>query len=314
MDELIYVEVLDRHGEVVSRHAARSLPVTIGRAYDNTVILGDPYVAPHHAVVERSPDGDLEISDAGSRNGLFRVGARQRIARGRIDPEAHYRVGHTEFRIRSSGDPVPPERLDKGGELRHSAMAVVALLAMAAAALLTVWAGTHERAELAKLTMWPVVLVLGVLVWAGAWSLAGRLLLGARQFIAHVTAAALAMLGIIAMQLWEYPAFALSAPALRHVAVPAIGVFLTWALWRHISLVTRNLGYRSALVAIVVAAVSVGSLKLYFRVTSTENPAEMAYLKAIKTPAVRLAQGREAVEFFRDAESLRSELEPLKTK
>jgi hypothetical protein len=40
----------------------------------------------------------------------------------------------------------------------------------------------------------------------------------------------------------------------------------------------------------------------------------MAYLKVIKPPAVRLAKGREAVDFFREAERLKGELELLKAK
>jgi hypothetical protein len=47
---------------------------------------------------------------------------------------------------------------------------------------------------------------------------------------------------------------------------------------------------------------------------SADQPTRMAYLKAIKTPAVRLANGREAGEFFRDAGRLKQELEPLKAK
>jgi hypothetical protein len=40
----------------------------------------------------------------------------------------------------------------------------------------------------------------------------------------------------------------------------------------------------------------------------------MAYLKAIKVPAVRVVEGSEAGEFFRDAEKLKGELEGLKGK
>jgi ABC-type multidrug transport system ATPase subunit/pSer/pThr/pTyr-binding forkhead associated (FHA) protein len=44
--------------------------ITVGREADNTVWLIDPLVSRRHAVVDRSPDGDL-IRDLGSVNGTF---------------------------------------------------------------------------------------------------------------------------------------------------------------------------------------------------------------------------------------------------
>jgi hypothetical protein len=38
----------------------------------------------------------------------------------------------------------------------------------------------------------------------------------------------------------------------------------------------------------------------------------MAYSKAIKAPAVRLVEGSQVGQFFRDAEKLKDELEELK--
>ena len=295
MDEVIYIEVLGRHGEVISRHAARALPVRIGRAYDNDLILDDPFVAPHHVVVERSAAGDLEIVDAGSTNGLFRVGARDRLIRERIDPAARYRGGRTEFRIRPSSYPVPAELVDRRGS-GHSrpAAACVAVVAAAAALLLWGWSETHEPIELAKLAMPPLVLVLGLLVWAGAWALAGRVLLGEPRFATHLGVAALTVLGYLLAGNWDYLAFAFSAPGLRHLMIPATVALLAWGLWRHLSLVTRRPGRGVALAAVAVAVALVGSLLLALHVDAAGDLSKMAYLKAIKSPAVRLAEGREA--------------------
>ena len=76
------------------------------------ITLEDPYVAPYHVVLQHGPTGDLEISDAGSRNGLFRSGARQRVGCERIDPSARYRAGRTEFRVRAASHPVGAELPD----------------------------------------------------------------------------------------------------------------------------------------------------------------------------------------------------------
>ena len=47
MDEMIWVEILDRHRNVATRHRLGD-GASIGRAYDNDVIVDDPTVAPHH--------------------------------------------------------------------------------------------------------------------------------------------------------------------------------------------------------------------------------------------------------------------------
>lgn len=315
MDKVTYVEVLGRHGEVASRHAARALPMRIGRAYDNDLILEDPYVAPHHVVVERSPTGDLEIVDAGSRNGLFRAGSRHRLTRERVDPAARYRAGKTQLRVRSSIHSVAEELVDRGtGGRREPVVALMAVLTVAAAVLLYVWSSADERIALAKLAQAPVVIVLALFTWSGAWGLAGRSLLGEGRFAAHLTVAALTLIGISIADQSDYVAFALSTPGSHYLGTFAVGAILGWGLWQHLSLVTRNPGWDAVLAAGAVAAACGGSFALYSHVDRADNLAHMAYLKAIKAPAVRLVKGSETGRFFQDAEALKGKLEALKKK
>ena len=312
MDELIYVEVLDRHGEALVRHGVRSLPIRIGRAYDNDVILEDPYVAAHHAVVERSPAGDLELADAGSRNGLYRAGAKRKLGRERVDPAARYRAGRTQFRIRTAGHSVVPELVDRAGARRDWAVALVAMLVAVFAVLLCVWSETHQRTELAKLVAFPVLVVLAIFVWAGSWGLAGRLLVGERRFGAHLAIASLVALGLFGVASADYLAFALSLPGLLQLVVPAMGAVLAWGVWRHLALATRNAGRGAIVASVAIGAAIAGAVALVVHLERAEDPHAMAYLKAIKMPAARLASGSPPAAFFRDAGKLQAELEVLK--
>lgn len=313
MDEVIYVELLDRHGDVASRHAARTLPVRIGRAYDNDIILDDPCVAAHHVVVQHTPAGELEIVDAGSRNGLFRVGQRQRVACERVDPSALYRAGRTEFRVRASAYRVAEELAERGaGNLREPLLALAAILAVVAALFLDTWSGINERTELATLVKTPVLIVLALFVWAGAWGLAGRLLLGERRFAAHLTAAALALIAVFLANRLDYVAFALSAPQTDYLAPCAVGVALAWGLWRHLALVIRRPRRGVALAAAAVAAACVGFFTLITQPDRADDVPQMAYLKHIKVPEARLVGGTDTRQFFRDAEQIKVELEALR--
>ena len=142
----------------------------LGRSPD--VVLDDPFVAPHHLVVEQSPAGRLELADAGSRNGLFRVGTGQPLTRERVDADARYRMGPTEFRIRPSSYSVPPELVERrDGRCSGPLAASVAVLGASASAFLLFWSYVVERTEPAKLVMPALIIVLLLFFRAGrgAW-------------------------------------------------------------------------------------------------------------------------------------------------
>ena len=67
---MIWVEILSRHHDVVARYRCED-GARIGRAYDNDVVVDDPYVAPHHARIVRDEAGELFAEDLGSVNGLY---------------------------------------------------------------------------------------------------------------------------------------------------------------------------------------------------------------------------------------------------
>jgi pSer/pThr/pTyr-binding forkhead associated (FHA) protein len=74
------------------------VPVTIGRAGDNTVVLGrDDFASARHARVEAQRDG-LWLIDLGSTNGTFvngqRIDGRRRLRDGDV-----VKVGDTELKV-----------------------------------------------------------------------------------------------------------------------------------------------------------------------------------------------------------------------
>jgi hypothetical protein len=183
-----------------------------------------------------------------------------------------------------------------------------------AVALFYAWSATDERTDVAKLALAPVGIALVLFVWSGAWELAGRLLTGERRFAAHLTAAALAVVGVAIADQSDYVAFALSAPGASYLGMCAVGAIVAWGLWRHLSLVIRDPGRGAALAAVAVSAVGVGSFALLSQVVRADDPGYMGYSKAIKVPAVRLVNGSEAGRFFRDADTLKGEIDALKSK
>ena len=66
----VVFEIVSRAGRTLERHKATGPRLSIGRAFDNELILSDETVSPHHAVLERDPDGNSVLVDLDSLNGI----------------------------------------------------------------------------------------------------------------------------------------------------------------------------------------------------------------------------------------------------
>lgn len=89
-----------RDGHIVRVFALEASTCTLGRDLSNRIVLADPNVSGHHAVVEVGPDG-LWLRDLGSTNGTFVNGepleGRLRVAHGdtlQLGPDVRLRVRH----------------------------------------------------------------------------------------------------------------------------------------------------------------------------------------------------------------------------
>jgi hypothetical protein len=108
---MIWVEVLSRQRDVAERFRIAGPEARIGRAYDNDVIVDDPYVAAHHLRIFRDESGQLVAEDDGSANGTFLDRGKDRLTRVNIDGTKPIRIGQTLLRVRESNHAVEPERL-----------------------------------------------------------------------------------------------------------------------------------------------------------------------------------------------------------
>jgi hypothetical protein len=81
-----------------ARYDTGAVPITIGRADDNTLALnGDEYASSHHARVEAQRDG-VWVHDLDSTNGTF-VNGEQIQGRKRLHEGDTLRIGESEMRL-----------------------------------------------------------------------------------------------------------------------------------------------------------------------------------------------------------------------
>ncbi len=199
MDRQLIVEVLDRRGQVASRHRLTTLPATLGRGYRCAVILDDRYVSPEHVQLDVDPDGGLVATDLDSLNGLREVVSRRRVQTVPIQPGTRILVGQTVLRFCFPDQPVPPAVHERAGAFAVGPLTLTPARGLAVGVAAAAWIGLDtflasfdaERAAtgLAAFVGTGVVIA----IWAGVWALLGRLLVHRPRFALHVGLAGFAV-------------------------------------------------------------------------------------------------------------------------
>ena len=294
----VIIEVLDRAGAVSARHRCNELPVSLGRAYDNDVIVDDPFVAPAHVQIERRADGRLIARDLGTRNGMHLVPKRRfslwhdavtRCSEIVLTSGTLVRVGHSTFRVRPIDQAVAPERLDTAAHtwegLRPATLAVVMLTLLA---LFQAWSGdTTTQDSLAYETS--VAMVLGALVvWGGFWALLNRLFAGRARMGRHLLIGATAAVTSIAVSLASgLVGYALSISSLTQFESYISLAVLSTAIYFHVATITPLSISFARQFAVVFALLTIGLFGLY-QYSKEHRLGDSLYMSSLQWPATRL--------------------------
>jgi FHA domain-containing protein len=307
---MIWVEFLSRNRDVVSRIRVAGEAATIGRGYDNDVIVDDPYVAARHLYVARNEAGELIARDLDSANGTFLDGDKSRITQTVIDGAKPIRIGQTLLRLRTSDYTVEPERkaLGERGALPAVMMAALTVVVFGFIAL-TVWLAQTGEPRLSNY-LTPLLTMAGlVLVWVGIWALVSRLLAGRSQFSRNLTIALVAVLAsLIYNEFAKYAAFGLTWPALSDYEYAATWTILAVACFLHLRAISvRGPGLKATiLVALLALAVGLQTLQRSeaFADLGQQNTAHL-----LLPPAFRSVPLRAPDTFFANVADLKASLD-----
>ncbi len=159
----LVVEARDSHRRLLGFYPVDHFPVTIGRGYDNDVILADPYVSASHLHVETAEQGWL-VHDRDRQKNLH-VGSGDELV-----------IGKTHLRFFAADYPVPParnlhEKLNILQALKVFSVAWLLLSVLVIMLALNDYMSASRDIQLEKYIAGTLPVVAGVLVWAGAWSL-----------------------------------------------------------------------------------------------------------------------------------------------
>ncbi|MEN0035764.1 MAG: FHA domain-containing protein [Cellvibrio sp.] len=305
MSQPIFVEQLTPDGEVIHRSKINHLPIRIGRAYDNDIILDDPHTAAHHAQIELSQLDELVISDLGSYNGITHANAKENFFV--IDGDKVYRLGHTRLRIRTADYQVAAEITDYTNHRWEGWLpAVIGLVLLSITGLLSTWVADLNQGTLSKYLL-ELVSVLGFAIgWSGIWALFSRLFNGHARFGRHLF---IASAGIAGMELWEHLsgviAYAFSWEALVTFTTAPVVVICALVLYFHMITVGNKRPGRLKLylAALAILVIAITTTKKY---QASNHFADELYMGNIYPPAIRISSDHSIADFMDDMQSLQA--------
>lgn len=316
-EEVIILEALDKSGRVRERMRLSSFPVTIGRAYDNHVILDDEYVSPRHLVIDRDEHGTLRAVDLNSENGLYQMPSLKRVDAVPLAADNQLLIGSTPIRIRRADFAVAPTRL--ANRRRRSAQNMLAsgwvflpvLLAVAGLLLREEYISTFHKVKYQELALEALSLLLALMIWAGIWAFVGRILGHRAVFFAHANLALTATAAIYGLDHFtDYYSFAFSATASTELIEAAALTLLSCVLlYGHLQLASQLRHKRAALASGLVVFGLLGIILFSAHVKSDKFSSELSYPSALM-PAAGIAGDPVSPEvFFSRTQALKEKLD-----
>jgi hypothetical protein len=232
----LILEVLDpRTGEVRTRRRLEGQRLSLGRGYDNDVMLDDPYVDARHAHIGLDETGSPVIEDLGSVNALIGPdGTRQ--TRMVLRPGTVVRVGRTALRFQDPDAPLPPALPDVPPPAQRRRLphwlgtwwGQLGVTAVAAGVFAwNAWLGTYGKSGASDAVSTALALLLLLALWAGVWAVASRVVVHRFRFLAHLAVASgIALAGLACGTASAWGAFLFPDNRLGEVASGCIVLLL----------------------------------------------------------------------------------------
>jgi pSer/pThr/pTyr-binding forkhead associated (FHA) protein len=313
------IEILNRSGQVLQRIPWDGSHQRIGRAYDNDIIVGDPYVCPHHLEIWQE-DGKIRLRDTGSVNGAYLGRQRRRFGETRLSDETLVHFGHSQLRFRRAHTPVEDTWRDIS---RHGLLAqfdktwvLLLLSALAFAALVAdSILDSMEMLGPGQLITDQLYPLLGVLTWAGSWALVNRVIAHRANFHVHLAIACAGIVGLfLATQLVALAGFSLAADALvPWVKLAARIAVLACVVYAHLRYATHGRPTLQWVMAAFSGALLFG-IPAFGDYLEQQEFSTIPYLNPLlKPPEFRLADGVDPDTFFEQAAGIRDSLTERET-
>ena len=185
----IVVEIVNRAHKTIERHRYTG-PVSIGRAFDNDLILSDTHVSPHHAVIREDAQGRWYVQDLDSKNGIYVSSHQKASSQLYVESGDEFVIGKVHLRVFALDHPVSETIGLSGWEsfIYWMSQPYYFLLFFAVALLFfsgVEYSETYNKFTPSDFFIDASIIPIIALVWAGIWAAVGRILRHETRFMAQ---------------------------------------------------------------------------------------------------------------------------------
>lgn len=312
METPLILEVLDRFGKVRERHRIEHLPLRIGRAYDNDIIIDDPYVSPQHIELSRNDEGHIIATDLNSENGLFSLHPLKRHEALTIEENQRIRIGHTDIRLRSNSFSVRETVIDHARPSRihllltNAVMLPVFWLLAAGVFAIYIYQSSFHNVTVNSVLSQILTLFMFILLWSTAWSIVSKVVTHKFYFSYHAILTAVIMAGFYLIDpLFEYVEFVYPINGLADSLNLLLDLILPIALiYGNLRQSTTLSKRRAGITAILTSFLAVGAMHLTTYLNQPDYDSQPEFSGILKAPVFDVHRGQSINKFFADTEKL----------
>ena len=291
---------------------AEGASIRIGRAYDNDVVIDDPYMAPHHVHLMRSVGAGWAVQDNGSVNGVFIEcrGLRHKVTAEPITltDDSIIHIGKTLLRVRQFDMAVVAER-PLPTPLRHTwRWPLLVALATISIEMLSAWLGETGETKFSRYILIAITMVVTTLIWSTLWSIVSRIFSGHAQFERHLF---IALCGILTLSVIDeiigVSAYSLSTLVLFENQFIVNSLIAAATVFFHL----RVIGPKRQLLKAYCVLLGAGLAIATTMVSKSESKAngQANYVRQLKPPIMQAVPSQPEVTFFAAAEKLKTKLD-----
>jgi hypothetical protein len=321
MGKIVFVELLDRRGNIRDRVKVDSFPATVGRGYTNAVIVDDRLINTEHLRLWVDGEGAIVLEDLNTLNGTRLSKSRERIERHRIPVggEAVIRIGQTVLRLRGDDfavGPAAPSKTSFEPFARYIENGAIACIMFVIGFSLNIFAfaqGIDKKVIWSDLTGMSLFLLIVFALWTGFWSFLNRLVAHSFRFVTHLGISGIASIALLMLfTAKEYVDFLLSAPlAAKVFGSTGFAVIFSLLLYVHLSVMTESFGRKRLLASTLISAGIVGIVLLTQYAYRKEFSNELRFSSVMKPLGRKWVKTVSPDEFFGDLHKLRTRIDAM---
>ena len=311
----IIIEITHHRGHR-EQHIVTSEQITIGRGYDNDVIIPDPYLSARHAVLSFD-EGIWRIEDISGENGIFIKHGAKKCAKATITSGDEIIIGKTTVRVFYPSHPVEPTKrlihpnrlFKKTGKHRNG---WILLFLTFCSYTLAAYLESSKKISAPELLLSGIAVVIGIVMGAGIWAFIGHLIKNKSRFIHQISIFSMFFLSVLfineALGILGY--LASSSFVVMTASALIIPSLISLLVMANLYIAT-NISFQKRIIACAAIGFCIsGIVFLAYYAGNNEFRSRPEYFYRLKPPLVKVVPSKTVQQFIQKSERIFSHATP----